>query len=175
MDHGSHTFYLAFEWLGSYPLTISATMSTLGAHDTEDNLACAIRFPTGMASAHLAWTAGMRKVIYSIHGDRGAIRVEDDELEVSMLGDGGSARHVTRETVSSDWMDASHVGWFHSLFDDFGNAIAKRDYAGREAQDAVRCIELINAAYASARKFGREIHLRPVVAPAFGLSAGAAR
>jgi len=29
-------------------------------------------FPNGMASAHLSWTAGVRKVIYTVHGERGA-------------------------------------------------------------------------------------------------------
>src|SRR5277367_5796418 len=45
MDHGSHTFYLAFDWLGGFPTAITARMSTLGAFDTEDNLACSITFP----------------------------------------------------------------------------------------------------------------------------------
>jgi predicted dehydrogenase len=82
MDHGSHTFYLAFDWLGAYPTAISARMSTLGDFDTEDNLACSISFPNGTASAHLSWTAGMRRVIYTLHGSQGAIRVEDDDVEV---------------------------------------------------------------------------------------------
>ena len=40
-----------------------------------------ITFPNGTATAHLTWTAGMRQVIYTIHGERGAIRVEDDDIE----------------------------------------------------------------------------------------------
>ena len=40
-------------------------------------------FPSGTATAHLTWTAGVRKVIYTIHGERGAIRVEDDDVEVA--------------------------------------------------------------------------------------------
>ena len=30
MDHGSHTFYLAFEWLKSYPTSISARAACAG-------------------------------------------------------------------------------------------------------------------------------------------------
>jgi predicted dehydrogenase len=146
MDHGSHTFYLAFEWLGAYPTAIAST-----------NISCAIKFPTGMANAHLAWTAGTRKVIYSIHGRLGAIRIEDDEIEVTTRGEHGPM--VTRESVSSNWADASHSVWFRYLFEDFEAAIERHDYAGREAEDAVRCVELIEAAYASARKAGREVQL----------------
>src|SRR5581483_11842610 len=50
MDHGSHTFYLAFEWLKSYPTAISARATTSGAFDTEDDFACSLKFPTGVAS-----------------------------------------------------------------------------------------------------------------------------
>jgi predicted dehydrogenase len=41
MDHGSHTFYLAFDWLRSYPHAITAKMSHLASFDTEDNFSCA--------------------------------------------------------------------------------------------------------------------------------------
>ncbi len=85
MDHGSHTFYLAFEWLKSYPTSISARATAMAPFDTEDDFSCSLKFPTGVASAHLSWTAGVRKVIYTIHGDRGAIRVEDDAIEIASL------------------------------------------------------------------------------------------
>jgi predicted dehydrogenase len=161
MDHGSHTFYLAFEWLGGHPTAISAKMTTPPGYDTEDNLSCAITFPEGLASAHLTWTAGVRKVIYTIQGSTGAIRVEDDDVEVCVMtrapGNGGKAsfeRNV--ECVSSQWMDAGHPAWFASLLPQFFEAIRSRDYAGREAKDGLACVELISAAYASARDSSRE-------------------
>ena len=89
-------------------------MSTLGAFDTEDNLACTVSFPNGTAHAHLTWTAGVRKVIYTLHGERGALRVEDDDIELTLLRPGAAPeRAVTR--AASDWMDASHAVWFRSL------------------------------------------------------------
>ena len=49
-------------------------------------------------------------------------------------------------------MDASHVGWFRSLFDQFAAAIARDDFVEQETpKPSVRCVELISAAYASAR------------------------
>jgi predicted dehydrogenase len=155
MDHGSHTFYLAFDWLGTYPTAISATMSHLGDFDTEDNFSCSMTFPNGTATAHLSWTAGVRKVIYTIHGEHGAIRVEDDDIEVAIMsGDGIDAPatfEIKKESVSSNWMDASHVGWFRSLFDQFAVAVAEGDFFSKETEASVRCVELISAAYASAR------------------------
>jgi predicted dehydrogenase len=162
MDHGSHTFYLAFDWLAAFPTAITAKMSTLGAFDTEDNFSCAITFPTGTASAHLTWTAGFRKVIYTIHGSGGAIRVEDDDVETTVgrkAADGTIAWDVSREKVSSNWMDASHTAWFRSLFEQFGAAIEAREYVGKEAETALRCVELITTAYTSAQEGSRELAL----------------
>jgi predicted dehydrogenase len=157
MDHGSHTFYLAFDWLGAHPTAITARMSTIGSWDTEDNFACAITFPTGTASAHLSWTAGCRKVIYTLHGEKGAIRVEDDDLEVTVARDG--RWDVRRTSIASHWGDASHVQWFASLLGSFRAAIRRGEHVGRDAEDALRCVELITRAYASAEDSSRELTL----------------
>jgi predicted dehydrogenase len=164
MDHGSHTFYLAFEWLKAYPTAISARAGTLGnfPSDTEDDFTCSLRFPTGVASAHLSWNAGVRKVLYTVHGDRGAVRVEDDAVEVAtqVVGEGGAIGwKFDRESISSDWMDSSHVTWFNSLFDDFKGAIARGEFVGHEAREAFLCVQLIETAYASAREGSRELPL----------------
>jgi len=162
MDHGSHTFYLAFEWLGSYPTAISARATTMGPFDTEDDFSCSLRFPTGVASAHLSWNAGVRKVLYTVHGERGAIRVEDDDVELAVQdGPSGSGTTWTfeRQAISSDWMDSSHVTWFNSLFDDFKGAIARGEFVGREAEESFLCVQLIATAYASAREGSRELPL----------------
>src|SRR6185436_3538833 len=85
MDHGSHSFYLTFDWLGSYPTSVIAKMSNLepGKYDTEDNFTAVLTFPNGIAHSHLTWTAGVRKVIYTVQGDRGAITVDDDDLQIA--------------------------------------------------------------------------------------------
>jgi predicted dehydrogenase len=167
MDHGTHTFYLAFDWLGAYPTTITAKMSTSGEFDTEDDFACSMTFPTGSATAHLTWNAGVRKVIYTIHGERGAVRVEDDDVELALLDDGEPTRvepagtcDMKRERIASGWMDATHVDWFRSLFDHFAEAIRHHDFVGEETESSLRCVELISGAYASARNGSRELKLR---------------
>jgi UDP-N-acetylglucosamine 3-dehydrogenase len=157
MDHGSHTFYLAFEWLRSYPTSISAKMRTADGFDTEDTFVGTATFPTGMASVHLTWTAGVRKVIYTLHGERGAIRVEDDDIEVAVMGDlragaraGRNAWEMKTKKVASEWMDAGHAVWFRSMFGEFATAMEDKEHVGRPAMDALRCIELIATAYDSA-------------------------
>jgi predicted dehydrogenase len=172
MDHGSHSFYLAFDWIGDYPTSITAKMSALGGYDTEDNFSCTMTFPGATATAHLSWTAGVRKVIYTIHGDHGAVRVEDDDVEVAvMTGEPSSGRPVgegphqtrssgtwelKRQRIASQFMDASHVGWFRSMLGQFAEAVDTGDFVSRETQASVRCVELITTAYESALDGSRE-------------------
>jgi hypothetical protein len=117
-------------------------------------------FPTGTATAHLTWTAGVRKVIYTLHGERGAVRVEDDDIELSVVNGErlpvGSSWTVKTQKVASGWMDASHVGWFRSLFELFADAVRRDDFVSRETEASMRCVELIAGAYASALEGSRE-------------------
>jgi predicted dehydrogenase len=169
MDHGSHTFYLAFEWLQSYPTAISARVSTLGTFDTEDDFSCSLKFPTGVASAHLTWQAGVRKVMYTIHGDHGAICVGDDRIEVARNRAGrvvGAAKvdwHFEQQDSPSEWMDSSHSTWFNTLFDGFKQAIADEEWVGKEAEESFLCIQLIQTAYASAQQGSQELPLPDLV------------
>lgn len=169
MDHGSHTFYLTFDWLGSYPTAVTAKMSNLepDKYDTEDNFNAVLTFPNGLASAHLTWTAGVRKVIYTVQGERGAITVDDDDLQLAVMestggpdvAQGAVRWNVEKRSIASNWMDASHVSWFNSLVDQFKIAIQNDDFVGKEAKEAYRCIELITQAYRSAQEGCREMPL----------------
>jgi predicted dehydrogenase len=165
MDHGSHTFYLAFEWMGAYPTAVSAKMTKLGDdHDTEDNFTAVLTFPRGLAHAQLSWTAGVRKVIYTLQGELGAITVDDDELQLAVAERGAIADprakwSFEKRSVSSHWMDASHSQWFDSLFDEFKGAIQEGAFVGKEARDAYFCVQTISNAYRSADEGCREVAL----------------
>jgi len=176
MDHGSHTFYLTFDWLGAWPTAVTAKMANQEPErwDTEDNFSAVLTFPGGaLAHAHLTWTAGVRKVIYTVQGERGAVTVQDDELEVARMrrtagpdvAQGSVAWDVERRAIASDWMDASHVRWFNAMFDQYRAAMDAGDFAGREAQDSFRCIEIITAAYRSAADGCRELALGCALPP----------
>lgn len=173
MDHGSHTFYLTFDWLGSYPTAVTAKMTNLEPekYDTEDNFTTVLTFPNGVAHAHLTWTAGVRKVIYTVQGERGAITVDDDDLQLAVMestggpdvAQGAVKWNVEKRVIASNWMDASHVSWFNSLLDQFKTAIATGDYVGKEAREAYLCIQLITTAYRSAAEGCRELPLETEV------------
>lgn len=169
MDHGSHTFYLAFDWLGSYPTAVTAKMVNLepDQYDTEDGFTAVLTFPNGLAHAHLTWTAGVRKVQYTVQGERGAITVEDDQMEIAEMkstdgpdvAQGAVTWSFEKREIASNWMDASHVSWFNSLFDQFKTAIAQGDYVGKEARESLLCIQLITTAYRSAEQGSQELSI----------------
>lgn len=153
MDHASHSFYLAFDWLGSYPTAVTAHVEHRAGLDTEDGFSCTATFPTGTAIANLTWNAGVRKVIYTLHGEHGAITVEDDDIQLALRTTGT----VERITAASDWMDASHVRWFTTLQAELIDAIRNEEFVGRQAIDAMRSVELIQMAYVSAHAGSRVV------------------
>ncbi|MEW6058164.1 MAG: Gfo/Idh/MocA family oxidoreductase [Bdellovibrionota bacterium] len=154
MDHGSHTFYLAFNWLKEFPTAVTAKMTKQADQwDTEDNFSCVLTFPSGYATAHLTWTAGVRKVIYTIQGTQGAITIDDDEVQIS------TAAGTRRFTVASHWGDASHVHWFNSMFDKFVDCIRRGDFVNQELKEAYQCVQLIQRAYESSNSQSREFEL----------------
>ncbi len=168
MDHASHSFYLLFDWLKSYPTAITAQRTTLDSqYDTEDNFAAVLTFPTGTALVQLSWTAGVRKVIYSIQGERGAVTVNDDALEIALqektkgpdVAQGAVQWNVMNHQIASHWMDASHAGWFNPTFDRFKTAIHEQNYTPQDLYEACLCIQLIEAAYESASQSSREIQI----------------
>lgn len=159
MDHGPHTFYLAFDWLGGYPSEASAEIATRGGGAVEDDVVSTLHFPEGgLLRSHLTWNASFRKVVYTIHGERGGLRIEDDELEVITKGTDGHV-NVERSAAASHWMDAGHGPWFEGLLIDFARAITAPDLVHVETEDSVRAMEAIEAAYASARVYGRPVTL----------------
>jgi predicted dehydrogenase len=167
MDHGSHTFYLTFDWFESYPTAVTASMNNLepGKYDTEDDFTATLTFPSGVAHVNLSWTAGVRKVLYVIHGENGFIRMDDDDLQIVTTNgtpptDGAHPavnEPVEKRSVRSYWEDASHADWFNSLFDEFCEAMDRGDFAGKEAQEALLCVHLINTAYRSAQQGSRQL------------------
>jgi predicted dehydrogenase len=164
LDQGCHAFALAFDWMDAYPVSIAASASALGNWDTEDNLTCTMRFPNNrIASTHLSWTGGMHRVHFTVHGERGAIRVEDDDIEVirkNEHADGGIGWETESACIASAWREASHATWFESVLEELEIAVRRRDLASARGEDALRCIEVIDASYRSARNGGREVSLR---------------
>jgi predicted dehydrogenase len=159
MDHGSHSFYLTFAWLGSLPTHVTAKTLTLeGQWDTEDNLNAVLTFPSGFAHTFLTWTAGVRKVVYSLQGTDGALVIDDDEWELTTANASGKPA-VEKGRIESDWMDASHTRWFNSLFDQFEAAMRSGDFVNRELREAVACIQIIEACYRSSAEGSRELPL----------------
>src|SRR5437764_11834360 len=164
MDHGSHSFYLTFAWLGSLPTHVTAKTLTLDRQwDTEDNLNAVLTFPNGFAHTFLTWTAGVRKVVYSLQGSDGALVIDDDDWELT-TGNSSEKPAMEKGVIESDWMDASHTKWHNSLFDQFKAAMRSGDFVSRELREAVACVQIIETCYRSSAEGSRELPLSVDVA-----------
>ena len=145
MDHGPHSFYLMFDWLNGFPDSVSAHMMEGNqGWDTEDTLQCNLRFPSGLASGFLSWNAGARKMIYTVEGNKGAIFVDNDHLTLVQ-----KEKEKESYNVSSKWMDASHVQWSQSLFQDFLRCIDEKEYIHQDILNAYLCLETVEKCYLS--------------------------
>jgi predicted dehydrogenase len=167
MDHGSHTFYLTFAWLASLPTALTAKAIRLAPEwDTEDNLTVTLEFPgKKFAHSYLSWTAGMRKVVYTVQGTKGAVMVNDDEAEISVGfpntgSHAGTGDHkVEKFTIESDWMDASHTKWFNSMFDKFLGCVERGESLNSEIRESYACVEIIEKCYRSSERGSQELKL----------------
>lgn len=159
MDHGSHNIYLTFMFLGNFPTSVSAKIFHMNPrYATEDNCVCTLKFPNGYATMHLSWTSGCRKIIYTLQGESGACKVEEDELEV--LGLDG---HVKRkEHIQTDFNDTSHVGWFNSLFGQFKEAVHHKSYVNSELIEAHACMSVIHGIYTSSQLESKEVPIKNI-------------
>lgn len=170
MDHGSHSFYLTFSWLAGLPTALTAkAVKQSQEWDTEDNLTVTLEFPgKRFAHAYLSWTAGMRKVIYTVQGTKGSVFVADDDAEISVGfpntgSHAGSGDHkIEKFTIESDWMDASHTKWFNSMFDKMLGCIERNEYVNGEIRESYACVEVIEKCYLSSREASRELKLEPL-------------
>ncbi len=155
MDHGSHSFYLLFDWMRSYPSSLTATATRTILHGTEwdkteDTVTCSLLFPDRRAATiYLSWASGMRKVIYALMGSCASLVVEDDRLSV-IREKKDQGFDCVSEDFHSLWMDASHSHWFSPLWHNFARSIHHMDYVSQETFDAVVTMHLIESVYQSA-------------------------
>lgn len=168
MDHGSHSLYLTFEWLRGYPKSVTALSRNFssGKYDTEDYFSAVYEFEEGIANVHLTWTAGTRKVLYTIQGTNGAITVDDDKMEIAVKSfkDSEQISHKAEwntetHSITSNWMDSSHASWFNLMFDRFKRSIAEGDIFNSEIRDAYFCIKTITKSYESIQNDSMKINI----------------
>lgn len=168
MDHGSHSLYLTFEWLRGYPKSVTATAKNFSEnkYDTEDYFSAVYEFDQGVANVHLTWTAGTRKVLYTLQGTKGAITVDDDKMEIAVKAENESDSishkadwRIETHAITSDWMDSSHTSWFNSMFDKFKHAILEGNYLNDEIRDAYFCINTIMKSYDSIQNDSMKIKI----------------
>lgn len=154
LDHGWHQLYLLLGWMAEPVQSVSARARTTNPLHlpVEDEVEVDLQFPAGTGRIELSWTANERMNAGLIEGDAGTIEVADDRIVVRNR----AGEHVypfhDRLTQSS-----YHPEWFERMlrYNIFTN---DRTEADRNFVEAGVLVDLITAAYRSARAGGEAYH-----------------
>ena len=163
MDHGWHAVYLALQWFGQPPASVSATLHRPSAGEgaaVEDEANLTLRFPTGAADIVLSWNADVRRNRIVLTGDDGELDIADGSLR--MRGTGGEHTLAVGPALSAG---SYHVDWFALMLPDFSRAFADPDASRALLDEAGTCLRVIQRAYEAASKANR-----PFIASSIGLT-----
>ena len=137
MDHGSHTFYLAFEWLGGYPTAITRARGDAGAVRHRGRLHLQPALPDRRrVGAPVAGTPACARCSTrcTASAARSASRTTTSRWRRELRAGGDRPGHDLdassgRRSRRTGWTPATST-WFNSLFDEFKGAIDRARVRG---------------------------------------------
>lgn len=163
VDHGWHTFYLLLGLTAAAngdhrvrPDRICAQIENrryLGA-DVEDTASCEISFGELRGKIDLTWAASARRTAWTLIGERGQLRIEDDRFELVVDGRSDSGRMSMSLSQGSH-----HPEWFPGVISSFAAELGQPPEERRARAEAEECLSLLEHAYRSARAGGGVIDL----------------
>ncbi len=160
-DHGPHSVYIACEMYKKTPVAVSCIMGNLvndQYSDTEDTALLTIYFDNNVQfTITLSWAAGYRNSYYAVIGSGESVILENNEILHTMNGN-----KVVRQSISSEFDDPSHKGWFQEMFSDFVDVVATPNRQLPLLQEALITTLIIEKAYLSAKYGGKLVDLPPV-------------
>lgn len=155
LDHGWHQLYLLLGWFAEPVLAVRAQTRTIDPRHlpVEDEVEVELQFPTGAGRIELSWTASGRTNEGLIEGDDGAIEVKDDRIDVRNQSGERVLLFPNRLTQSS-----YHPEWFERMLR-YNMLTTDHAEADRNFAEAGLLVDIISAAYRSARAGGKACYL----------------
>jgi len=135
VDHGWHAVYILHDWIGVAPVRVRGTLEPDAA--IEHTARIDIDYPSASAEIFLTWTANERRNLATIEGTRGAIRIDNDLLEIN----GGQERFPESLTAGSH-----HADWFGGVIERFIAEVGNPSVRGRNLEVAAICANVLAAA-----------------------------
>ncbi len=158
VDHGWHNFYLARTLVGHEPLRVRATTASRRYvdADVEDTAHCEIDFSGCRVTIDLTWAGDKRATSWRARGSKGQLILEDDRL----IFRGGDEERTERLSTSLS-AGSHHPEWFPGVIESFARELDEPGLRGEGQREAVACLRLLDAAYASAAAAGATVELVP--------------
>jgi predicted dehydrogenase len=163
IDHGWHTFYLAY-WLmgGEMPVSVSCRLGFRPPPAIDDLAHLRIDFPGDrIADIYLSWRAPVRRTSATLQGSEALIEIEAERVVLTR-----------RSGVPKSWEladaspDSYHAAWFSAAAADLEKILARNqsdEAALTNLREAAVALAVTAAARESARDNGRTV---AVVLPA---------
>jgi predicted dehydrogenase len=152
-DHGWHGMSILLRAIGSRPLAVRGRVATEkhAGLAVEDTAAVEIEFPHGVSAGFFAtWAAAERKNRARVEGDRGSLEIENDRLR-SPAGEERFAESLADGGYRPTWTGA--------VIREFLLERADPARRGRALEEAVTCLQLLQATYDSAARAGEPVTL----------------
>jgi len=157
VDHGWHALYLLLSLAGENARRVTAVVEQrrYAESDVEDTATCTVEFPSVQGEIFLTWAGAERRTRWSMIGELGSIRIEEQELEICRNG-----KVVATEMLLQSLSAGSHhPDWFGPVIDGFFGEVDGLTSRGQNLAEAERCLTLLNLAYASAARGGEPLNV----------------
>lgn len=152
-DHGWHAFSMALGVLKQRPARVSARIRAVREGlPVEDTASLRVEFERADAQIYLSWAAGVRRSEGEVVGTAGVLRVDDQQVALSL---GGTLKGRTfPEALSAR---SQHPDWFLPVIEDFVAELQNPSRRGAALAEAEHCLALALGAYTSHHHGGEAV------------------
>jgi predicted dehydrogenase len=151
-DHGWHALYCTVRWAGGAPRAIAAVLETRRFHEwpLEDTATLDLDLAAGSANIYLTWTADDRANHIEVDGEKGGIRVVDQNVLVKSPW--AERRWPCPPPLSEG---SHHPDWFTGVADNLCTAVTGGSKGN--LAEALLCARLIDLAQRSSAAGGTRL------------------
>jgi predicted dehydrogenase len=161
-DHGWHVFYVIQRWIGTPPLSVSASLDWRRhtGWKVEDTASVRVTYANATAEILLTWASDVRRNWAEVRGSDGVLELRDDTLVLKGDARGADLAWACPPAMSDG---SHHPDWFDGVANQFLAEAAGTAARGANLAEATLCAALERGARESSVAGGREVPLAEVL------------
>jgi predicted dehydrogenase len=161
-DHGWHVFYVIQRWIGTPPLSVSASLERRRhtGWNVEDTASVRVTYANATAEILLTWASDVRRNWAEVRGTGGLLELRDDTLVLKGDARGADLAWACPPAMSDG---SHHPDWFDGVAERFLAEAFGAAPRGANLAEATLCAALERGARRSSLDGGREVPLSEVL------------